>query len=75
MIGFVKLYLYKMFKTFKFTNDWDEAKIFNEFTAEIVEHLDIKLLIRRIINLENCVSCVFDDYQMNCLKYTKKFDI
>jgi len=42
-----------------------------ECKQEILKQLDIKLLLKRIIFVEHCLTYIIDDYQLDALQIKK----
>jgi len=71
LLNFVRYYIYKFCEKIGCVFDWPEMNYANECKEEILRQLDIKLLLKRIIFIEHCLTYIIDDYQLDALQMKK----
>lgn len=70
-ITFFQYNLYAFFKMIGRPRDWPAIAFLAECREEIVNQLDVKALVKRIIFLEYCMTNLFEDYQLEGLQIKK----
>jgi hypothetical protein len=67
-ISFLRYCAFEFCKLLGFTMEWSSVKYVSECQTEIAKQLDVKLLIKRIIFIEHCLTYLFEDYQLDGLQ-------
>jgi hypothetical protein len=70
-ITFFQYYTYLFFSKIGKPRQWPVVRYLTECREEIVNQLDVKALIKRIIFLEYCMTNLFEDYQLEGLQLQK----
>lgn len=55
--------------------DWTIMRHFDDVREEIGKQLDLRLLLRKINFLEDCIGYVFEDYELQCLHLKGKMTL
>lgn len=69
--NFIKYYAYSFTKMIGKPCDWPAMKYADECKEEICKQLDIKMLLKRIIFIEYCLTHIVEDYQLDVLQMSR----
>lgn len=71
-LNFIRYYTYVFLKKVGFNCEWPPLlKYAKECRAEILQQLDVKALLKRIIFIEHCLNYMIEDYQLDALQIKK----
>lgn len=70
-MNFIKYYFYLFTKMIGKPCDWPVMEYAEECKREISKQLDVKVLLKRIIFIEYCLTYLMEDYHLNALQMQK----
>lgn len=73
--SYVAYSFYCVLDFFGIAPNWNILRHFDEVREEIGKQLDLRLLLRKISFLEDCIGYVFEDYELQCLHLKGKMTL
>jgi hypothetical protein len=75
IITFIPYCVYSLFNMLGKPPNWKLMQHFEDTREEVSKQIDFTFLIRRIQFLEESLTYIFDDYELNCLHLKKKLTL
>jgi hypothetical protein len=75
LISYFGYSFYCVLDFFNIAPQWKIMKQFDDVREEIGKQLDLRLLIRKISFLEDCIGYIFEDYELECLHLKGKMTL
>jgi hypothetical protein len=65
---FFQYHFYALMRALGKDLEWPKMRFLSECEKEVLKHLDVKALLKRVIFIEYCLTVIFEDYQLSGLQ-------